>query len=173
MHGKTRNLPFMAKAKTKKETHPKKAPAPVSKETTSSPEVSTVPIQPQKGKKTAKKQLRAVEKQRNKYSQSVYTSRFTHFRVLRISSWLIGTAVLVVLSFSLWRLYNTVFDTIENTEQLFFIQEVKKTDIIDFKTFEEVRDAAAIKYAETSTTTPAPIFGTAPTLDTEAQIVEE
>lgn len=128
-----------------------------------------------KTKRIAKKQERSIEKQRNRYSQSVYTSRFIHFRILRISSWLIGTGVLVALSISLWKLYNTVFDTIENTEQLFFIQEVKKTDIIDFKTLENVRKGAAQKYEQVSTTTPAPLFGipAEEPLDTEPQVVEE
>ncbi|PIR76257.1 MAG: hypothetical protein COU32_03230 [Candidatus Magasanikbacteria bacterium CG10_big_fil_rev_8_21_14_0_10_42_10] len=128
------------------------------KKTTTQPEPKQNPPT-----KNTQMNTREAEKQRKAYSQAVYTNRFTHFRILRLSSWIVGISVVSLLGFGLWRLYATVFDTIAATENLFFIQETKRTDVIDFGTLETVRDAWSKKNTDIPTSTPFPLFGIAPT----------
>ena len=168
----------MPTSKTK--THTKRA-GKIVEDTQKNPQKQqAAPAPPQPSRRSIKKERHqrehAIEKQRQNYSQSVYTARFAHFRILRISSWLIGTGIMISLSFGLWRLHNTVFTTIENTQQLLFVQEMRRTDIIDFSILEKVRKSTTEKYTNLSTSTPMAIFGTplsSPGLDTEASVVEE
>ncbi|PIR75932.1 MAG: hypothetical protein CO030_02035 [Candidatus Magasanikbacteria bacterium CG_4_9_14_0_2_um_filter_42_11] len=160
--------------KTKKKTKPIISP-PASEPVISTPSPEPVPQTKNAKKKQQHTDTHAATKQRQAYSQTVYTSRFTHFRVLRIASFGVGICILIMLSFGLWKLYRTVFDTIAQTENLFFVQQTKRTDIINFATLEEVRDAWHAKYDEIATSTPRAIFGdVAPvTLDTTDTEVEE
>ncbi|OIO19154.1 MAG: hypothetical protein CO029_02745 [Candidatus Magasanikbacteria bacterium CG_4_9_14_0_2_um_filter_41_10] len=159
---------------TKKKTTSVMSPPPAIQATPDpTPESASQMQKSQKKLKFA--EAHAASKQRQAYSQTVYTSRFAQFRVLRVISWSIGIFILVILCFGLWRLYRTVFDTIEQTQNLFFTQQTKRTDIINFSTLEEVRDAWQTKYNIISTSTPREIFGevTPVILDTAGTEVKE
>lgn len=156
----------------KKNKEPK---APQKQQTKDVPIPPPQEVSPTMIKKQKNIQKKTGEKQRQKYSQAVYTTRFTHFRVLRLASWSIGVLIYTILCFGLWNLYNTVFDTIANKEALFFVQEVKRTDLIHFQNLEKVREDWKTKQSQLSTSTiPVAIFGTStPPLDTTGTEVEE